>query len=138
MGGVRRPRPPGVPGPRVARDLDRPRRADRSPRPRGGVAALTRRAPGPSRAAIARLGRDLLAFAFPQRCPGCGAGDASPERLLCEACRGLIPPLAVALCARCLVRGREPVGCLAHPGFQVWAAWVYDERVAQLVHALKY
>jgi ComF family protein len=90
---------------------------------------------------LVRLARgvaaDLEAFALPQRCPGCD-GPAAPELLLCDACRARLQPLAMPLCARCLARGREPVGCLAHPGHAVWAAWVYDERVALLVHALKY
>jgi ComF family protein len=81
--------------------------------------------------------RDLEAFALPQRCPGCGR-PAEPERLLCEACFERIPGLSFALCARCLVRGREPVGCARHPQAVVWPALVYDERAALLVHALKY
>ena len=93
------------------------------------VSTLGRRALG--------LAKDLEAFALPQRCPGCGA-QARAEQLLCPGCLALAQPLAVPLCARCLARGREPVGCLAHPGQAVWAAWVYDERVALLVHALKY
>jgi ComF family protein len=88
------------------------------------------------RAAVAGA-RDLEAFALPQRCPGCG-GPADPERLLCGACCERIPALSFALCARCLVRGREPVGCGRHPQAQVWPAVVYDERAALLVHALKY
>lgn len=83
------------------------------------------------------LARDLEAFALPQRCPGCGA-PAEPGRLLCAACAGLVPVLSFALCARCLVRGRDPVGCARHPHAQVWPALVYDERAALLVHALKY
>lgn len=89
------------------------------------------------RAVLAHLAAGLEAFALPQRCPSCGA-PASAAALLCERCLDLLPPLAVPLCARCLARGREPAGCLAHPGHAVWAAWVYDERVALLVHALKY
>jgi ComF family protein len=83
------------------------------------------------------LARDLVAFALPQRCPGCAA-SARPERLLCDACAEAIPRLAVPLCARCLARSRDPVGCTRHPGHSVWAAWVYDERAARVVHALKY
>lgn len=83
------------------------------------------------------LAADLEAFALPQRCPGCGT-RAGAEHLLCAGCLAQALPLAMPLCARCLARGREPVGCLAHPGHEVWAAWVYDERVALLVHALKY
>lgn len=81
--------------------------------------------------------RDLEAFALPQRCPGCGA-PAAPERLLCGACFARIPALSFALCAHCLTRGREPVGCGRHPHALVWPALVYDERAALLVHALKY
>jgi len=91
---------------------------------------------GLANAARARV-RDLEAFALPQRCPGCGA-PAEPARLLCEACLDLLPALSFALCARCLVRGREPVGCAGHPHAQVWPALVYEERSALLVHALKY
>jgi ComF family protein len=57
----------------------------------------------------------LTDFALPQRCPGCGAPGA-----------------------RCLAAGREPWGCRRHRAFAVFAAWVYDERAAAVVHALKY
>lgn len=83
------------------------------------------------------IARDLLDFALPQRCPGCEAGACS-EQLLCDACLARIPRLSFPLCARCLTRGREPGGCLAHPRHRVWAAWLYDERAALAVHALKY
>jgi ComF family protein len=85
----------------------------------------------------AALARDLLAFALPQRCPGCG-GAAEPSRLLCDACMARIPRLDTPLCVRCLAAGREGVGCRAHPGFVTLAAWIYDERAALVVHALKY
>lgn len=88
----------------------------------------------PSAAALAR---DLLDFALPQRCPGCGAW-ADPARLLCGACLAAIPRLDTALCVRCLARGREGPGCRAHPGYAARAAWIYDERAARVVHALKY
>jgi ComF family protein len=81
--------------------------------------------------------RDLEAFALPQRCPGCGE-PAEPRRLLCERCLAGIPSLSFAVCAHCLVRGREPVGCRRHPRAQIWPALVFDERAALLVHALKY
>jgi len=90
-----------------------------------------------------RVVRALDALALPQRCPSCGI-PAPAERLLCDACWAAIPPLAVPLCARCLARGQggsaglPPIGCLAHPGHAVWPAWVYEERAAALVHALKY
>jgi ComF family protein len=90
-----------------------------------------------ARAALAAWAGDLAAFALPQRCPGCGA-PARSTLLLCEACRAAIPRVSFALCARCLARGRDPAGCLAHPGHGVWAAWLYDERAARVVQALKY
>ena len=86
---------------------------------------------------LARLARDVVDFALPQRCAGCGV-PCEPPMPLCAACLGAIPRLSLELCARCLARGREPVGCLAHPAFAVRAAWVYDERVERVVHALKY
>jgi ComF family protein len=85
----------------------------------------------------AAIARDLMAFAFPQRCPGCDA-PAPPADLLCAACLDAIPRLATPLCARCLVRGDDPSGCVRHPGHAVWSAWLYDERAARVVHALKY
>jgi ComF family protein len=88
-------------------------------------------------ASCSALGRDLIAFAFPQRCPGCDR-EARPERLLCDECREHIPRWSAPVCARCLARDREPVGCLAHPGHRVWSPWIYDERAALVVHALKY
>lgn len=88
-------------------------------------------------AALAGLARDVAGFALPQRCPACGAA-ASAATLLCGPCRERIPRLAHPLCARCLARERDPVGCRAHPGARVWPAFVYDERCALLVHALKY
>jgi ComF family protein len=89
-----------------------------------------------TRAAVAAV-RDVEAFALPQRCPGCSQ-PAEPERLLCGTCLERVPALSFALCAHCLVRGREPVGCARHPQSQVWPALLYDERAALLVHALKY
>ncbi len=85
----------------------------------------------------AALGRDLEAFALPQRCPACGV-PTSPERMLCEDCFVRIPPVSFVVCARCLVRGIEPVGCRRHPEAAVWPALLYDEAAALLVHALKY
>jgi len=85
----------------------------------------------------ATLARDLLAFVLPQRCPGCGV-PVDPARLLCEPCLARIPRLETALCARCLAAGRDGVGCLAHAGFACRAVWIYDERAALVVHALKY
>jgi len=79
----------------------------------------------------------LAAFALPQRCPGCGA-QASHDQLLCGDCVARIPRLAMPLCVQCLVEEREPAGCLRHRGRAAWATWVYDERVARLIGALKY
>lgn len=86
---------------------------------------------------VVSLARDLLAFALPQRCPGCGR-DADPGRFLCEPCRAAIPRLETALCVRCLAAGHAGVGCRAHPGYAARAAWVYDERAARVIQALKY
>jgi len=83
------------------------------------------------------LGSDILDFVLPQRCPGCG-DPAPPETLLCADCIARLPRLAHALCARCLRHERPADGCLRHPGERVHAAFVYDERVALLVHAIKF
>jgi ComF family protein len=83
------------------------------------------------------VARSLLAFAFPQRCPGCGDA-ADPSRVLCAACFARVPPLATPLCARCLLAGRDPSGCTRHPAHEAWAARLYDERAAHVVHAFKY
>lgn len=74
---------------------------------------------------------------LPQRCPGCAA-PADPRRLLCDACAARVPRLRVPLCARCLAADREPAGCRRHSGFAVFAPWLFDERAAAVVHALKY
>jgi ComF family protein len=79
----------------------------------------------------------LLEFALPQRCPVCGA-VADPARLLCDTCFAAVPRLAMPLCARCLARERDGISCRAHAGFEVWSAWVYDERAAEVVQALKF
>lgn len=89
-----------------------------------------------ARAALDRA-RELEEFVLPQRCPGCGR-PASAAQLLCDACWARIPALSFPVCARCLADGAEPVACGRHPGSRVWAALVYDERAALLVHALKY
>jgi ComF family protein len=97
----------------------------------------TRAAVAATRRGLGALGADLAALLLPQRCPGCAA-EARADRLLCDPCHRMIPRLSMPLCARCLARGREPVGCRAHPSHTVHAAWVYDERAARVVHALKY
>lgn len=83
------------------------------------------------------LASDLLEFLLPQRCPGCEAPVAAAA-FLCERCTARLPRLGTALCARCLRDERPPDGCRRHPGDAVHAAFVYDERVALLVHALKF
>lgn len=85
-------------------------------------------------ASLLRAVADAL---LPQRCPGCGV-PAAAARLLCEVCAARIPRLRVPLCARCLAAGREPSGCARHRAFAVHAAWLFDERAAAVVHALKY
>jgi ComF family protein len=81
--------------------------------------------------------RSLAEALLPQRCPGCGV-PAAASRLLCECCAARIPRLRAPLCTRCLARGREPSGCRSHRGFAVHAPWLFDERAAAVVHALKY
>lgn len=102
--------------------------------PLGRLRALVERA---LTGAVRPLARDLLEFALPQRCPGCGA-PAAPEALLCERCFARLPRLAGAVCARCLLDDRPPDACPRHPGDAVHAAFVYDERVALVVQALKF
>ena len=108
---------------------------------RAPVSARLRTAWTPFAAAAVRLGRgiaaDLADFAFPQRCPGCGA-PARAARFLCDPCLARVPRISFAVCARCLAAGRDPSSCRLHPGHEVWPAWVYDERAALLVHAFKY
>ena len=86
---------------------------------------------------LARVAHELLEFVLPQRCPGCGAPAAS-ARLLCESCWRRLPTLGTPLCARCLLEQRPPDGCRRHPNELVHAAWLYDDRVAALVHAFKF
>lgn len=81
--------------------------------------------------------RALADAVLPQRCPGCG-GPAAADRLLCGPCAARVPRLRVPLCARCLVEGREPAGCGRHRAFAVFTPWLFDERAAAVVHALKY
>ena len=83
------------------------------------------------------LGASVAELLLPQRCPGCGE-PADARRLLCEACRAAIPRVSFSICARCLALEREPVGCARHAGFQVWPAWLHDERAAAAVHAFKF
>lgn len=85
----------------------------------------------------AALLRAVAEAVLPQRCPGCGV-PADPSRLLCGRCAARIPRLRAPLCARCLVREREPSGCRRHRAHSVWVPWLFDERAAAVVHALKY
>ena len=116
--------------------LRRPGRPRSDPRAESRTAPLVLRLTAASRGLVAPLA-DLLEFLLPQRCPGCGA-PADPALLLCGPCLARLPVLGQPLCARCLLEERPPDGCLRHPGDRVHAAWVYDERVARLVHALKF
>ena len=79
----------------------------------------------------------LAALVLPLRCPVCGS-PAERERVVCEPCWAAIPRLDERLCARCLGRGSDPVNCRAHPDHACWCAWIYDDRAACLIRALKY
>lgn len=39
---------------------------------------------------------------------------------------------------RCLLLEREPVGCTRHVGWFAHAAWLYEERAAEIVRAIKF
>ena len=67
----------------------------------------------------------------------CGE-PADPARFFCERCERALPRLGVPVCARCLSEEGPGDACLRHPGDRVHAAFVYDEAVAVLVHALKF
>jgi len=81
--------------------------------------------------------RDVAAFLWPQRCPGCGDSPAAGS-LLCRPCGESIPRLALPLCVQCLAREAADPVCARHPGFRAWPAWSYDERAAAVVEAFKY
>jgi ComF family protein len=81
--------------------------------------------------------RDLERFALPQRCRGCGV-EIDADVVLCTECAATIPRLGLALCLRCLASGRAPDACTRHPAHRAWAPWIYDERAAAVVHALKF
>jgi len=81
--------------------------------------------------------RDLESFVLPQRCRGCGV-EIDANSVLCAACLAEIPRLGVALCLRCLASGSAPDACTRHTAHRAWAAWIYDERAAAVVHALKF
>jgi competence protein ComFC len=79
----------------------------------------------------------LAGFCFPELCAACGARSTGTGPL-CAVCEAAIPPVAAPLCVRCLARGGAPSGCGRHRTHTAWAAWVYDERAARIVHALKF
>lgn len=83
------------------------------------------------------LARDTLSFLLPQRCPACGE-PADPARFFCGRCERALPRLGVPVCARCLGEEAPADACMRHPGDRVHAAFVYDEAVAALVHAIKF
>ena len=86
---------------------------------------------------LRRVASHALDALLPQQCAAC-ARSLEGAGVLCPKCLAAIPALSLAVCARCLAGGREPVGCLAHPDFLVWPAWVYDLRAERVVHALKF
>ncbi len=85
----------------------------------------------------ASLARDVLDFLLPQRCPGCGE-PADASQVLCDPCRARIPRFGGALCARCLLAGGDGESCARHTSARVFAPWLWDERAAAVVHALKF
>lgn len=89
------------------------------------------------KAALARWAAGCEAFVLPERCPGCG-GDPDAGRLLCASCWALVPRLELSLCVQCLRLERDPSQCTGHAGFRAWCGWIYDERMALVIHALKF
>ena len=81
--------------------------------------------------------RDVESFVLPQRCRGCGV-EIGGDAVLCPACLATIPRFGLAVCLRCLASGSAPDACARHPSHRAWAAWIYDERAAAVVHALKF
>jgi ComF family protein len=86
---------------------------------------------------LVRWARGCEAFALPERCPGCGA-EPSSGHLLCASCWASVPKLGMPLCVRCLGLERDPSSCAGHPGHRAYCGWIYDERMALVVHALKF
>ena len=125
------------PGAALARAVVRRRGAARrrSRAPSGGRDEARPRARRGGRSAA--LG-DLVAFALPQRCPGCG-GAAEPERLLCERLPERIPR-SRSRCARAAWRGARAGRLPARtPGIaRVAAPGSTTSAPRCVVHALKY
>jgi len=100
-------------------------------------------APARTRILSAALGaarsllHDLERFALPQRCRGCGV-EIDGDVVLCPECLAAIPRFGLALCLRCLASGGAPDGCMRHRSHRAFAAWIYDERAAAVVQALKF
>ena len=67
----------------------------------------------------------------------CGV-PADPARFFCDTCERALPRLGVPVCARCLSEESPADSCIRHAGDRVHAAFVYDEAVATLVHAIKF
>jgi ComF family protein len=67
----------------------------------------------------------------------CGV-PADPARFFCDPCERALPRLGVPVCARCLSEESPADACIRHAGDRVHAAFVYDEAVATLVHAIKF
>ncbi len=84
--------------------------------------------------------RELLALAWPPRCPACGepSGEDDP---FCEVCSGAIEPLPSG-CRRCGLPGPDPLcgACQASPPAfgALSAGGLFGGPLADAVHALKY
>src|SRR5262249_27411068 len=53
-------------------------------------------------------------------------------------CWDALPRMRARMCLRCARNGRDASACGGHAGHGVWSALVWDERVAEIVHAMKY
>ncbi len=84
--------------------------------------------------------RELLALAWPPRCPACGE-PSSEDDPFCEACAAAIDPLPPG-CCRCGLPGPDPLCgvCQASPpAFDALSAGgLFGGPLADAVHALKY
>ncbi len=88
-------------------------------------------------ASLREVFHGLCELCLGQRCPACGK-PASAEQVLCSACWADVPRWRGRLCLRCAREGRDPTPCGRHPDYGVWPALVWEDRVAAVVHALKY